>query len=360
MKKFNKQPKVLILWNAGKLSFGGTTILTKTLLSGIKSNKIEVVGITNKQTNKAFTVEFIKNGINILDLRKDIFKFIGVLIKAISERKKIVLYSYGAGRLPIYIKNILPFSIYVYHECVNVPEGECLAKKCLLKSDYTILNSIYVKDDILSRIEFKGKVALLPTLVSPHKRVKKGVEYRGKRIIKFGYIGRFSEHKRVNDLIREWPLISKNQNRTPPELHVFSDIPDQTKNNLLITAQEKSVYLHPPFTNIELADKISEIDCLLLPSLWEGQPISLVEAALIGVPFVVCEGNGCNDFALENPDVIVCSKQWDHFKKSVEQMHENLLQNRISSERLAQWAEKRFCPQKTLQKYISFFENISL
>jgi len=119
------------------------------------------------------------------------------------------------------------------------------------------------------------------------------------------------------------------------------------------------LHFHDPFKNKEFSKKLKLIDCLLLPSSWEGQPISLMEASLVGLPFVVSEGNGCNDFKMKNPDVFVSSNNWDSFAKGIQVMAKKLSNNQINHIRLSKWAHRQYNPERVFLAYLRFFNAIN-
>lgn len=351
--------KRLVLWNAGNLPFGGTTIFARELLINLKKNKIEVFGISLHKINQKLVSDFEKRNIPILNPLRQPVRFVKIMIKAAFLNKRIILYSHGAGKLPWLLKKIFPNSAYIYHECVNIPEGESTGKRCVIKADKTIVNSEYVKKYIINRLpQKKDKIVFVPTLVPKHKHNIKTVKKNKNTQIRYAYVGRWAEHKRIKKLISDWPTFSKRLGQKSPELHIFSNIGNTERNNYKSYSEFKNVKFHKPFQNKNFSVRMQKVDCLLLPSLWEGQPISLIECASLGIPFVVCEGNGCNDFVEAYPDVIVCKKEWPSFLQSVKKMHQKILSNKISAQRLKAWTEKRFNQKKIVQKYVEIFKEI--
>lgn len=346
----------LILWNAGALSLGGATNLAKSVLSSLDRGQIDIVGISVHSIPKEISEQFKKEKIPILS-RKSPLKLLFKLFDALLCYKKVLIYSLGAGDLPFLLKKLIPRSVYIYHEISLVPQGESKAKKCLFNADLVIVNSKHAKDDLSRRfVQQAKKFVLIPTLAPIHPPLKTPVESRKKTRLTFAYAGRFSEGKRIKELIKDWPNISQKCGQPPPCLHVFSDAKDDEIRTFITDPIYRNVKIYPPFPNQSFSQVMEEVDCLLLPSLWEGQPMSLVEASLIGIPFVVCEGNGCDDFKESNPDVIVCSKEWGKFTEAVVLMNKKILSHQISSHRLSGWAAARFNPISVSERYRKFFE----
>jgi glycosyltransferase involved in cell wall biosynthesis len=358
-RKQKMEKEKIILWNAGSLPFGGTTNFATTLLKHLGKNGMSVYGISTHKINEEALKKVSEQQIPILHSMRDLFQCAKIFFAALLKKKKVILYSHGAGKMPWFLKKIIPQATYIYHECVNIPPGESVAKQCVIHADHTIVNSVFIKESIQKQVpEAKDKLIYLPSLITKPKNQKCGNRKSQPKILKYAYVGRFAEHKRIGKLIKEWPALSRELGQNSPELHVFSDISSKEKTGYEIEGNNSNIIFHPPFPNSQFAMQLKTIDCLLLPSLWEGQPLSLIEAAFIGVPFVVCEGNGCNDFIEASPDVIVCPKEWPLFLRAVHQMHKKIVSHSISSERLTKWAESRFNPSETIRKYVSFFNKL--
>lgn len=55
-----------------------------------------------------------------------------------------------------------------------------------------------------------------------------------------------------------------------------------------------------------LMNHLSEADIFLMPSLWEGMPLALIEAQAVGLPAVVYDVEGCRDVVIDGETGFVC------------------------------------------------------
>jgi glycosyltransferase involved in cell wall biosynthesis len=87
---------------------------------------------------------------------------------------------------------------------------------------------------------------------------------------------------------------------------------------------------------------LATADLVVLPSLWEGLPLVLVEAMSRGVPVVTTNAGGSAELGEANADVIVTGTEWDSFKIGLNEMARRLREGLIDSVRLHQWTESKY------------------
>jgi glycosyltransferase involved in cell wall biosynthesis len=80
----------------------------------------------------------------------------------------------------------------------------------------------------------------------------------------------------------------------------------------------------------------------VLPSLWEGLPLVLVEAMLHGVPFAATAAGGTEELGDGNPDVVVTGTAWEEFEDGLAALAARLRARQVDPVRLHAWAERRY------------------
>lgn len=114
-----------------------------------------------------------------------------------------------------------------------------------------------------------------------------------------GLIGRLEEQKGHKYLIHAMPEILKNY----PKIKFLFIGDGSLKNELIMIAKDKGVYndiLFLGFRN-DIPELLSIIDIIVLPSLFEGLPLTAIEASAMGIPVVASDVDG-------TPDVIIDGK----------------------------------------------------
>ena len=147
---------------------------------------------------------------------------------------------------------------------------QTLQQKYPKKDIIYIPNKINIKAHILDRDDIEGNI-------------------EGNNVLSFGFIGRISIEKNIPLLLYSFKKIVDETIDIDFILHIFGDTPNKKYgkyiNKLAITLQiDKFIEYHGHVLN---KDEIySNIDILLLPSISEGIPYSLIERTYYGIPAV--------------------------------------------------------------------------
>jgi glycosyltransferase involved in cell wall biosynthesis len=105
--------------------------------------------------------------------------------------------------------------------------------------------------------------------------------------LRFIQVGRLSSEKNQETTIRAFAQVAHELSET--ELWLAGSGPDENRLRILAKSLgvERRVSLLGAVTDIE--QKLRECDVFLMPSLWEGVPLALIEAMSAGLPLVVSD-----------------------------------------------------------------------
>jgi glycosyltransferase involved in cell wall biosynthesis len=235
----------------------------------------------------------------------------------------------------------------VYHEVLCDPEPENARGRCALASDGVVANSLAVADQFrpfVGKIPVKAIPFLTSDRPSPPPSPRPAAGDRELRVV---YIGRVIEHKRPDVLVQEWKSLTAAGPIGPARLDIYGNdaggglIP-KLKRLASENGVENIVTLHGPYPSNHLDDILSAADVVVLPSLWEGLPLVLVEAMQRGVPIVSTNVGGSAELGRENPDVRISASDWDAFVTGFRQMAGLLRAGKIDAVRLHRWTEARY------------------
>jgi glycosyltransferase involved in cell wall biosynthesis len=70
------------------------------------------------------------------------------------------------------------------------------------------------------------------------------------------------------------------------KLDTYGEFPDQFTKDAVLKFKSANIQIHDSITGVEKYKKIAEVDCLILPSWNEGQPLVLLEAMSVGTPII--------------------------------------------------------------------------
>jgi glycosyltransferase involved in cell wall biosynthesis len=236
----------------------------------------------------------------------------------------------------------------INHEIVEPPGPQSLAGRIAANLDATVANSQKVAERMRNLWPHKP-IKVIPFLTSdaptPSPAPRKPVD--GDGLLRIVYLGRLVEQKRPDQLVRRWPLLSLQAGVFPARLDVYGYDPDgRMLKDLTSFVSERGlsdqIFIHGEYALSQLPEILNRADLVVLPSLWEGLPLVLVEAMLKGVSFVACAAGGTEELGDSNPDVTVTSTEWKDFETGLIAMAKRIRSGAIDPMRLHAWAENRY------------------
>jgi glycosyltransferase involved in cell wall biosynthesis len=161
------------------------------------------------------------------------------------------------------------------------------------------------------------------------------------------YLGRLVEQKRPDQLVRSWRHLTSNPVLAGARLDVRGYDPDgrmlpDLRAYVNSSGMADQIRIHGEYSLAELPGILHKTDAIVLPSLWEGLPLVLVEAMQHGVPFVATDAGGTEELGEGNPDVIVTSTDWGDFEAGLLRMARKIRGAEVNPLRLHRWVEERY------------------
>jgi glycosyltransferase involved in cell wall biosynthesis len=348
------QPSVLI--SAGRLGRGGIQTHLSLLCKILRQAKAEVViSATGSDWSRSEIAEIQDEGVKFLTppnllLNSRPVSMIHSLLTAPfhSKQRFTSLYCISTGRSHIYLRNLVsPETVSIYHEIVSTPMVESLGWRCAESLDVVIANSEKVAQGMVELCSTKP-IGIIPFLTSdkPMPSPLQRPEC-GERELRVVYLGRIVEHKRPNQLVKEWKNITALKPLSPARLDVYGFDPggsllSELRQFVVDHHLSDRICLHGNYAVSQLPEILAQADVVVLPSLFEGLPLVLVEAMQRGIPIVATAAGGTKEFGKDNPDVVITELEWDAFVTGLLAMSQKLRLGQINSHRLHQWTESRY------------------
>ena len=109
-------------------------------------------------------------------------------------------------------------------------------------------------------------------------------------------------------------------------------------------------------TRAEVAQHLAQADVFLMPSLWEGMPLALIEAQAAGVPAVVSNVVGCRDVVQDGVTGFVCDTDEDLCARTRQLINDASLRKRMG-DNAARMARTRFSVARMNDELLHLYAN---
>ncbi|HEX4139555.1 MAG TPA: glycosyltransferase family 4 protein [Candidatus Methylacidiphilales bacterium] len=259
-----------------------------------------------------------------------------------------VLYCIGEGRMHFWAGRFARESGFkIYHEIVTSPAPGSVPAQVAARMNAVVANSENVAREMRSLLPnlpvraipfFTSDAPVAPPPARPP---------RTSGPLRVAFLGRLAPHKRPVELIEAVARWNGNASIGPVRLDLYGGDYDYMGQRLRdrITGLNLGdhVSLRGAYAPADLDRIFAETDLVLLPSLYEGLPLVLVEAMLRGVPVVATSAGGTAELGGDNPDVLVTEGTgWDAFEAGVLAMASRIRAGQIDPARLHAWTEARY------------------
>lgn len=346
-----------------EFGLAGAETMCENLTYELKKQGHEVVIISIYDYHSAITERLEKAGIEIRYLGKkpglDI-SLIGKIKKVLKEVRPDVVHTHrycAQYAVPAAILAKVKRRVHTVHN-VALKENTKYArrlnrfffKRCSLTP---VALSELIKETIVEEYKISDeKIPIIYNGINLSKCVAKK-EYSTNDNLKILHIGRFSEQKNHKGLIDAFKLFREEKPNS--ELWLIGDGP--LKEEIEEYAKENGLYSSVKFLGLQsnVYGFLHEADIFTLPSIYEGIPMTLIEAMGTGLPIVATEVGGIPNMLTNNESAILTPVDSEEIAKAfVRLANDAELRQRLGKNALARSSE--FSAQKMADKYIRLYQ----
>ena len=316
-----------------KMELAGAQILIENLSNYQISNGYEVIIVSLYNLKSPITERLDEKGIKIyyLDKKKGFdFKIMFRLYKIFRLEKPDVVNTHLAV-----MKYVIPIATLVktkvkVHTVHNIAEKECSKfHRKLAKIFFNYFNVIpvgispRVKESIISEYGMKKEfIPLIYNGIDLEKCIKKfNYEFDNKEIILL-HVGRFSKQKNHEALIKSFKIINEKYKNSKLWLIGEGELENSIKKMVNELNIEKSVFFLGRQSNVY--DFLNKADIFLLPSIYEGMPMVLIEAMATGLPIIASNVGGIPDMIKNNESGLLINGTIDDIAKNTIKLIEDI------------------------------------
>ncbi|EOU2000539.1 glycosyltransferase [Clostridium perfringens] len=290
------------------LGVGGAEKLVLDLCRNIDKNKFDVKVISLfARTNSIYDEQAEKDGIDIIYLDKKKGLDLSILYKLISLFKK---YKPDIINTHLYVMSyVLPAAIFtrrknIVHTVHNIAEKELRdSVKKIMKIAYRYFNvkPIAISNMIMESIESEYKISkknIKCIYNGIDTTVFSGEKAKINNSINLISVGRFTEQKNHKMMIEAFSKALKKNNNLKLIL-VGDGILRREIENIV---RKKGIYSKVEFRGVKsnICNELKRAHIYISSSLWEGLPITILEAMSCGLPILCTDVGGNKDVVKEN------------------------------------------------------------
>jgi len=165
-------------------------------------------------------------------------------------------------------------------------------KSCLKEADLLISPSSFLRNKFVEHGFSQDSILVSDN--GTNTRLFQNLRKRPSNKVRFGYIGTIQRHKGVHILVEAFNKV----NHPQAELKIFGDplLAPNYYAELKNMARNRRIQFLAEFDNSNIAHILSEIDVLVVPSIWpENSPLTIHEAKLAKVPVIASNLGGMPD-----------------------------------------------------------------
>ncbi|MDA3802482.1 MAG: glycosyltransferase [Patescibacteria group bacterium] len=358
--------KIKIDYVIPTLDRGGAERFFVDLVKNLDRNKYEPRLVLYKRGGD-WTKELIAYNIDFVILKKEkkisVSNFIS-LYKTIKKRKPDIVHTQLGGDIYGVLAAKLARVKNIVTTEVNTNQDESyiynLVKRFTLSFvSWVVAVSNAVSSDIRKRYKLNpNKVIVIYNGIDLEKfspsEEKNLLEHNKRKSFVFGSVGRLTEQKGYKYLIKAFSKIKSKR----VKLHIAGEghLKDELEEEIKKLGLEKRVKL---VGHVNSAKFLKEIDAFVLPSLWEGMGIVLVEAALSGVPIIASKVGGIVEVVNKDSAYLVNPQSEEELEEAMEYLRENINSLEVASkiERASKEVKERFEIGEIVNKYQELYNN---
>lgn len=344
------------------LNLGGAEVMCKHLSVALKEagHDVTVVSFLNDRSKNTSDLEAA--GIPVLYLGKKIgfdFSVLKKLRKIIKEYSPDVIHTHLAAIKYAFIASV-GMKMHIVHTVHSVAQQECgrFAR---------ILNTIFLKS---KRVTFVGlsriigqtihEVYHLPLEAVPV--VFNGVPLESCAVktdwtlhepVSIAHVAGFRSVKNHIELIGAVKLLTARGYNVKLSLYGDGEERDRIEECILQNQVQESVVLHGFCDNV--APHLYESDLFVLPSLYEGISLSIIEAMGTGLPVVASNVGGIPDMITDGEDGLLCEPVAQSIADKIGMLIEDPeLRARLGSQAVR--SAERFSASSMLEGYLKIYQ----
>lgn len=338
---------------------GGAEKMVAELASAINKDKYDVTVLVIRKPLDNNIERSIPKHVNVIYLNKGYGFDLKVLVKCIHTLKKIkpdILHTHIQSFVYC-VPYVIFHKVKMLHTIHNIPEEEAKGnRRRILKFLYKTGKAIPVaiSDRIASMTQELYGVSKVETVYNP---VDNAIFYpenqknRKSDVVQFISVGRLVEQKNFKLLINAFSRFS--EHNTNVRLTILGDGVLRAELEELIVKLGAQQKITLAGNKTDVANYLRKSDVFVLTSIFEGLPMTILEAMAVGLPIVCTDVGGNRDIVTDN-GILVKNQTEDEVIRALSAMLDEQTRERCSMASIKNSVEYRL--DRIARKYEQLYE----
>lgn len=341
---------------------GGAEIMCENLIYELKKLGHDVVAVSLYDTQTVITDRFKNAGIDVRFLGKKggfDFSMYKKLRTLFAEEKPDVIHTHIHTTQYVFpvAKKLKIKTIHTVHSVADKEAGRVfrIFNNFFFKRSYAVPVALseLIKQSILN--EYKLSTEDVPVVFNGIDLSKCKVKNNYAALSKFKivHVGSYQEVKNHIGLIDAFEQFHKNH--PDAELHLIGD--GQRRAVIEKLVEEKNLSGSVIFYGFQSSvhEFLHQMDIFTLPSLYEGIPMSIIEAMGTGLPIVATNVGGIPDMLTNNESAILTTTDSSEIANAFEELYKNAdLREKLGTNALVR--SKEFSSEEMARKYLEIYQ----
>lgn len=169
---------------------------------------------------------------------------------------------------------------------------------------------------------------------------------------KLVHVGRFADQKNHKAIVEAFAKLNKELPNS--SLTFYGEGPNMEAINLIIKEKQLSSCIHIKGVDPDVVSKLSYYDAFLLPSIFEGQPITIIEAMAVGMPILTTNVGGIPDVIQNNINGLITTPDTESIYLGIKSLFfDKALREKLGIS--AKASSIHYSSLKMVQKYVSLY-----
>ena len=356
-------PKLKLIQVMPEFGLAGAETMVESLIMSLDREKVDILIVSLYDFHSPITERLEKNGYKICYLNKKPGLDISIFSKMYNifkEFKPDIIHTHRYVLQYVVLPKMLIKKCRIVHTVHNIAQKEVPKLQRMFQKKYfkylkiiPVAISNLIQDTIIEEYKLKKeKVPVIINAIDLRKCIKK-TKYKKSNIIL--NVGRLSEQKNHKLLIDVFNEIHKAYPKYILKIVGQGELEEELKKKVSDLGLKKSVIFEG--VKPECFSYMNEADMFVMTSLWEGLPITLIEAMGTGLPIVTSNVGGIPDIIESYKNGIIVEGTIENFKKEIinlieeESLRESIGKGSIES-------SKKYSAENMGKQYMKLYKEV--